>query len=209
MHERRRGYVAFSSIKFEKSHHPQLAGGGFLFEQNKEITMQWMLLLKSAYQPRAESRVLQVLDHFMVDMESFSSMRMAHDLWITLVFRTEQVQAERIRGRLGKLQCIKRLQMYRSEQAILQTTAVVKIWCDQESRLPILQVLSSIEANVLAMTSFWMAFEVSGPVDRLSVLNDILCPYGIIESFSAASLLAHTGAEVPEDQDIGFSVSET
>jgi hypothetical protein len=75
--------------------------------------MQWMLLLKSAYRPRVESTILQVLDHFMVDMESFSSMRMAHHLWITLVFRTEQVQAERVRGRLGKLQDIKHIQIYR------------------------------------------------------------------------------------------------
>lgn len=168
--------------------------------------MQWMLLLKSAYRPRVESRVLQVLDHFMADVESFSSMRMAHDLWIALVFRTETAQAERIRGWLGKLQDIKRLQMYRGEQAILQTTAVIRIWCDQESRLPILQVLSSIEAHVLVMTSFWMAFEISGPIDRLNVLNDVLCPYGIIESFSVATLLAHTGAESREDQEIEFSV---
>ena len=169
--------------------------------------MQWMLLLKIAYQPRVESRVLQVLDYFMVDLESFFSMRMAHDLWITLLFRTEQIQAERIRGRVGKLQGIKRLQVYRGEQAILQTTAVVKIWCDQESRLPILQVLSSIEAHLLAMTSFWMVFEVSGSVERLSVLTDVLCPYGIVESFSAASLLAHTRTEVPKDREIGLSVA--
>ena len=116
-------------------------------------------------------------------------MRMAHDLWITLVFRTEQVQTERIRGRLGKLQDIKHIRIYRGEQAILQTTAVIKIWCDQESPLPILQILSSIEARVRAMTSFWMAFEISSPHDRLNALHDVLYPYGIIESFSAASLL--------------------
>jgi acetolactate synthase small subunit len=168
--------------------------------------MQWMLLLKSAYRPRVESTILQVLDHFTVDMESFSSMRMAHDLWITLVFRTEQVQAERIRGRLGKLQDIKNLQIYRGEQAILQTNAVIKIWYDQESRLPILQLLSSIEAHVLAMTSFWMAFQISGPLDRLNALHDVLYPYGIIESFSAASLLPHTGTDSPEDQGAEFNV---
>jgi acetolactate synthase small subunit len=171
--------------------------------------MQWMLLLKSAYRPRVESTILQVLDHFMVDMESFSSMRMAHDLWITLVFRTEQVQAEQIRGRLGQLENIKRLQIYRGEQPIIQTTAVIKIWCDQESRLPILQVLSSIEAHVLAMTSFWMAFEIRGPLDRLSALPDVLYPYGIIESFSAASLLPHTGTESSEDQGAEFNVVGT
>ena len=33
--------------------------------------MQWMLLLKSAYRPRVESTILQVLDQFMVDMECF------------------------------------------------------------------------------------------------------------------------------------------
>ena len=172
--------------------------------------MQWMLLLKSAYRPRVESTILQVLDNFTVDMESFSSMRMAHDLWITLVFRTEQVHAERIRGRLGKLQDIKRLQIYRGEQAILQTTAVIKIWCDQESRLPILQVLSSMEeAHVLAMTSFWMAFEISGPLDGLKALHDVLHPYGIIESFSAASLLPHTGTDSPEDRGAEFNVVGT
>ena len=171
--------------------------------------MQWMLLLKSAYQPRVESRVLQVLDHFMVDIESFSSMRMANDVWITLVFRTEQVHAERIRGRLGKLHDIRRIQMYRGERSIVQTTAVIKIWCDQDSRLPILQVLSSINAHVLRMTAFWMAFEVSGPVERLNVLSDVLCPYGVIESFSAASLLAHTGVESPENQEVECTVVGT
>ena len=167
-----------------------------------------MLLLKSAYQPRVESTILQVLDH-MVDMESFSSMRMAHDLWITLVFRTEQFQTERIRGRLGKLQDIKHIRIYRGEQAILQTTAVIKIWCDQESRLPILQILSSIEARVRAMTSFWMAFEISSPHDRLNALHDVLYPYGIIESFSAASLLPHTGTDSSEDQGAEFNVVGT
>jgi acetolactate synthase small subunit len=167
-----------------------------------------MLLLKSAYRPRVESTILQVLDQFMVDVESFSSMRMAHDLWITLVFRTEQGHAERIRGRLGKLQEIKHIQIYRGEQAIVQTTAVIKIWCEQESRLPILQVLSSIEAQVLAMTSFWMAFEINGPLDRLSALHDVLYPYRI-ESFSAASLLPHTGTESSKDQGAEFNVVGT
>ncbi len=91
--------------------------------------MQWTFLLRSAYQPRMESRILQILDHHMVEMESFSSMRMAHDVWITLVLRAEQAQADRIHGLFGRLQNIKRLDMFSRKEAILRTSVVIKIWC--------------------------------------------------------------------------------
>ncbi len=163
--------------------------------------MQWMFLLRSAYQHRVESRVLQILDHHMVELESFSSMRMAHDIWITLVLRAEQVQANRIRGLFGRLQNIKRLHMFCQEETITRTTAVIKVWCDQESRLPILQVLSSVNARTLTVRPLWMAFEVTDSSAALANLYEVLCPYGIIESLSAASLVVHTDANTSEDEE--------
>jgi acetolactate synthase small subunit len=163
--------------------------------------MQWSFLLRSAYQPRVESRILQVLDHHMLKMESFSSMRMAHDIWITFVLRAEQTQVTRIYGLFGKLQNIKRLHMFCQEEAITRTTAVIKVWCDQESRLPIIQVLSSINARTLTVRPLWMAFEVTDSSAALANLYEVLCPYGIIESLSAASLVVHTDANTSEDEE--------
>jgi acetolactate synthase small subunit len=131
----------------------------------------------------------------MVEMESFSSMRMAHDVWITFVLRAEQAQARRIHGLFGRLQNIRHLHMFCQEEAITRTTAVIKVWCDQDSRLPILRVLSSINARTLAMKPLWMAFEVTGSSVSLANLYDILYPYGIVESFSAASVAVCTGSD--------------
>lgn len=116
------------------------------------------------------------------------------------------MQAERIHGLFGRLQNVKRLHMFCGKEAITRTSTVIKIWCDQDSRLPMLQVLSSIEARVLATTAVWMVFEIIGPSDRLSELHDALYPYGIIESFSAASLIAHTETEELDGQKARFSV---
>jgi acetolactate synthase small subunit len=167
--------------------------------------MQWMLLLRTAYQPKVESRILQVLESHIVEMESFSSMRSAHDIWITLVVQAQESQAARLRGGLERLQDIKRLQMFCGEKATSRTTAVVKIWCDQESRLPIPQVLTSIEVHMLSTTPLWMVFEVNGRSDRLEGLYDVLSRYGNIESFSVALPRASTEAEVPKDQRAGLT----
>jgi hypothetical protein len=64
-------------------------------------------------------------------MGSFSYMRMAQDIGITFVVRTEQVQAQSLRGLFGRLHNIKRMDMFGQNEGILRTPAVIKIWRDQ------------------------------------------------------------------------------
>jgi acetolactate synthase small subunit len=149
--------------------------------------MEWMFLVTSRNRARVEARVLQVLEHHMTSLQSFAAMRIGNEVRITFIVDTEPGGAIRIRELLNKLQDVDSVDSFAMNDGMCQTLALFKVLCDQESRLPLLQVISSVGAQVVAMRPDSIAFQVVGTPQDIEGLHASLLPYGLVDAISVAS----------------------
>ena len=146
-----------------------------------------MFLITASNRVRLESRILQVLDHHMVPVQSFSSMRIGDQTRVTLMAELDEDGARRTCDMLRRLHDIQSIDCFVYQDGFCRTLAMFRVLCDQESRLPLLQVISSMGAQVIAVRPGWVAFQVSGSPQDIEGLRASLLPYGLVEAISAAS----------------------
>ncbi|MES2220716.1 MAG: hypothetical protein V4587_07090 [Acidobacteriota bacterium] len=149
--------------------------------------MQRMFLLTASNRVRVESRILQVLDHHAVPVESFSSMRLGEEARVTFMAELDDSDARRTCDMLRRLHDVHSIDCFPYQDGFCRTLAMFRILCDQESRLPLLQVISSMGAQVVAVRPDWVAFQVIGSAQDIEGLRASLLPYGLVEAISAAS----------------------
>lgn len=149
--------------------------------------MERMFLITASNRVRIESRILQVLDHHMVPVQSFSSMRIGEETRITFMTGIDDAGALRTCELLRRLQDVQSIDSFAYQDGFCRTLALFRVLCDQESRLPLLQVISSMGAQVVAVRPDWVAFQVIGSPQDIEGLRATLLPYGLVEAISAAS----------------------
>lgn len=149
--------------------------------------MERMFLITASNRARVESRILQSLDHHMVPLQSFSSMRLGDETLITFMATLDEAGALRTCELLRKLHDVRSIDSFACQEGFCRTLALFRVLCDQESRLPLLQVISSMGAQVVAVRPGWVAFQVIGSLQDIEGLRVSLLPYGLVEAISAAS----------------------
>lgn len=149
--------------------------------------MERMFLITASNRVRLESRILQVLDHHMVPLQSFSSMRIGDQTSVTFMAELDDDSARRTCDMLRRLHDVQSIDSFAYQDGFCRTLALFRVLCDQESRLPLLQVISSMGAQVIAVRPDWVAFQVIGSPQDIEGLRASLLPYGLVEAISAAS----------------------
>jgi acetolactate synthase-1/3 small subunit len=149
--------------------------------------MERMFLITASNRLRVESRILQVLDHHAVPVESFSSLRLGEEARVTFMANLDEDVARRTCDMLRRLQDVHSIDCFAYQDGFCRTLAMFRILCDQESRLPLLQVISSMGAQVVAVRPDWVAFQVIGSARDIEGLRASLLPYGVVEAISAAA----------------------
>jgi acetolactate synthase I/III small subunit len=149
--------------------------------------MERMFLITASNHARLESRVLQVLDHHAVPVQSFSSMRIGEETRVTFMAELDEKAARRTCDMLQRLHDVQSIDSFAYQDGFCRTLALFRVLCDQESRLPLLQVISSMGAQVVAVRPDWIAFQVIGSSQDIEGLRASLLPYGLVEAISAAS----------------------
>ncbi|MEO6828659.1 MAG: hypothetical protein ABI164_02540 [Acidobacteriaceae bacterium] len=134
-----------------------------------------------------ESRILQVLDHHMISARSFASVRAGNEIRVSFMAEVDPATAIRTSDLLRKLQDVQFVDSFASQDGLCRTLALFKVLCDQESRLPLLQVISSLGAQVVSIRPEWVAFQIIGTMQDIEGLRESLLPYGLVEAISVAS----------------------
>jgi acetolactate synthase small subunit len=162
--------------------------------------MERMFLITALNRARVESRILQSLDHHMVPLQSFSSMRIGDETLVTFMAALDDAGALRTCDLLRKLHDVQSVDSFPCQEGFCRTLALFRVLCDQESRLPLLQVISSMGAQVVAVRPDWVAFQVIGSLQDIEGLRASLLPYGLVEAISAASTAVrnHAGTKAIE-----------
>jgi acetolactate synthase-1/3 small subunit len=162
-------------------------------------SMERMFLITASNRVRVESRILQVLDHHMVPVESFSSMRLGDEARVTFMAKLDEDAARRTCDMLRRLHEVQSIDCFAYQDGFCRTLAMFRILCDQESRLPLLQVISSMGAQVVAVRPDWVAFQIIGTSQDIEGLRASLLPYGLVEALSAASTAVRNHAGQKSD----------
>ena len=164
--------------------------------------MERMFLITASNRLRVESRILQVLDHHIVPVESFSSLRLGEEARITFMAKLEEDVARRTCDMLRRLLDVHSIDCFAYHDGFCRTLAMFRILCDQESRLPLLQVISSMGAQVVAVRPDWVAFQIIGSAQDIDGLRASLLPYGVVEAISAASTAVRNHASQAAQQPL-------
>jgi acetolactate synthase-1/3 small subunit len=146
-----------------------------------------MFLITASNRVRVESRILQVLDHHAIPVESFSSMRLGVEVRVTFKANLDEDGARRTCDMLRRLHDVHCVDCFAYQEGFCRSLAMFRVLCDQESRLPLLQVISSMGAQVIAVRPNWVAFQIIGSPQDIEELRASLLPYGLVEAISAAS----------------------
>lgn len=164
--------------------------------------MQRMFLITTSNRVRIESRILQVLDHHAVPLESFSCIRLGDEARVTFMAALDDQDARRTCDMLRRLQDVHSIDCFEYQDGFCRTLALFRILCDQESRLPLLQVISSMGAQVVAVRPNWVAFQIIGSAQDIEGLRASLLPYGLVEAISAASTAVRNHASQTADHEL-------
>jgi len=164
--------------------------------------MERMFLITASNRVRVESRILQVLDHHMVPVQSFSSMRIGDEARVTFMAALDDDTAQRTCDMLRRLHDIQSIDCFAYQDGFCRTLAMFRILCDQESRLPLLQVISSMGAQVVAVRPDWVAFQIIGSAQDIDGLRASLLPYGLVEAISAASTAVRNHSSQKADHEL-------
>lgn len=149
--------------------------------------MERVFSIKALNRIRVESRILQVLDHHAVSIESFSSTRIGDERHIAFMSDLDDQNALRTCDLLRRLQDVQSIDSFPCHDGICRTMTLLRISCDEESRLPMLQTAASLGAKVVAAERNWIALQAIGSVKEIDALRDRLLPHGSVETISAAS----------------------
>jgi acetolactate synthase-1/3 small subunit len=164
--------------------------------------MERTFLITASNRLRVESRILQVLDHHAVPVQSFSSMRLGEEARVTFMADLDDDGARRACDMLRRLQDVQSIDCFAYQDGFCRTLAMFRILCDQESRLPLLQVISSMGAQVIAVRPDWVAFQIIGNSQAIEGLRASLLPYGLVEAISAASTAVRNHSTQISNRDI-------
>ena len=151
--------------------------------------MEWMFLVTACNRARVESRILQVLDHRRLSARMFTSLRSGDEIRIAFTAETDASAAIRTGGLLRKLPDVHNVDAFPARDGLSRTLALFKVLCDQESRLPLLQVISSLGAQVVSLRPKWVAFQIIGTMQDIEYLRESLLPYGLVEAVSVVSAI--------------------
>ena len=164
--------------------------------------MEWMFLITAHNRVRVESRILQVLDHHLISLQSFASMRVGAELRVNFIAEIDQAGAIRTANLLRRLQDVQCVDLFENQEGLCRTLALFKVLCDQESRLPLLQVISSLGAAVITVRPEWVAFQIVGTLQDIQGLHASLLPYGLVEAMSVASAVVRKESNIENTQSI-------
>src|ERR1700738_657479 len=100
---------------------------------------------------------------------------------MTIVAHTDEKGAHRLEASLEKLVDV-RLAENISDRALLERDlALIQVSADQQNRPHLMELIQVLRARVVAVAPESLIIEVSGAVDKIDGLLEVLRPFGVLE----------------------------
>jgi acetolactate synthase I/III small subunit len=116
---------------------------------------------------------------------------------ITLVMGADEDAAKRIEANLYKLVNVLWVEDITHAETVVRDLALIKVKCDAASRPHILQLCEVFRARAVDVGPTAVTLEITGTMDKLDGLLEVLLPYGVLEMVRTGAIAMTRGAESP------------
>ena len=115
---------------------------------------------------------------------------------MTIVARADEKGGHRLEASLEKLVDVLLAENVSDRSVIERDLALIKVTADQSSRPHLMELAKVFRARVIDVAPESLILEVSGAVDKIDGLLEVLRPYGILEMARTGQVAMTRGSDV-------------
>ncbi|MHB0913571.1 MAG: acetolactate synthase small subunit, partial [Armatimonadota bacterium] len=104
---------------------------------------------------------------------------------------------EQITKQLNKLIDVIRVVDYQDTPIVTRELSMIKVNADPTKRAEIMQIVDVFRAKIIDISDKTFTVEVTGSVDKVDALENLLAPYGIRELVRTGRIAMMRGAKTP------------
>ena len=122
---------------------------------------------------------------------------------MTIVAHTDEKGAHRLEASLEKLVDVRLAENISDRSLIERDLALLKVSADQQSRPHLMELIKVFRARVIDVAPESLILEVSGTVDKIDGLLEVLRPFGVLEMARTGRIAMTRGSDLlrpPEAQ---------
>src|SRR5690349_22120107 len=115
---------------------------------------------------------------------------------MTIVAHTDEKGAHRLEASLEKLVDVLLAENISGRPLIERDLALIKVQADQQSRPHLMELTKVFRARVIDVAPESLILEVSGTVDKIDGLLEVLRPFGVLEMARTGRIAMPRGADL-------------
>lgn len=115
---------------------------------------------------------------------------------MTIVAHTDEQGARRVQASLEKLVDVLLAENISGRPAVMRDLALIKVSADQQSRPHLMELVKVFRARVVDVAPESLILEVSGTVDKIDGLLEVLRPFGVLEMARTGRIAMTRGADL-------------
>ncbi len=115
---------------------------------------------------------------------------------MTIVAHTDEQGARRVQASLEKLVDVLLAENISGRPAVMRDLALIKVTADQKSRPHLMELVKVFRARVVDVAPESLILEVSGTVDKIDGLLEVLRPFGVLEMARTGRIAMTRGADL-------------
>ncbi len=114
---------------------------------------------------------------------------------ITLVVSAEEHSIEQVVKQLYKLINVIKIQELNPLNVVERELVLVKVSTDSKTRAEILEIVNIFRANIVDVSKKSLLIEITGTESKISALEELLRPYGILELVRTGKIACTRGSK--------------
>jgi acetolactate synthase I/III small subunit len=115
---------------------------------------------------------------------------------MTIVAHTDEQGAHRLEASLEKLVDVLLAENISARSLIERDLALIKVQADQQSRPHLMELIKVFRARVIDVAPESLILEVSGTVDKIDGLLEVLRPFGVLEMARSGRIAMTRGSDL-------------
>lgn len=115
---------------------------------------------------------------------------------MTIVVHTDKQGAHRVEASLEKLVDVRLAEDISGRSNLVRDLALIKVSADQQNRPHLMELLKVFRARVVDVSPESLILEVSGTVDKIDGLLEVLRPFGVLEMARTGSVAMTRGSDL-------------
>ena len=100
---------------------------------------------------------------------------------MTVVVDVEEHSLEQVRKQLNKLINVIKVMDLPDENSVKRELVLVKVKAEAKTRAEIIEIVEIFRGKIVDVGKGTLSIEVTGPSSKLSALEDLLKPYGVVD----------------------------